>query len=117
MNPVEEYIERLPPDQRPLWHHLRWTILESGEHISEAIKYRLPFFLHKKRIWIYLNPVKGGIDVSFMDGTLMKEQAHIMRNDGRKRVSSYRVESVEDLNQEELVALIQSSLNLRATKK
>ncbi|NVK27435.1 MAG: DUF1801 domain-containing protein [Flavobacteriia bacterium] len=116
MNPVEEYIERRAPEERPLWNHIRFLILESGEGITEGIKYGLPFFMLHKRIWIYLNPVKNGIDVSFMDGVQFQEGQHLLRVDGRKRVGSYRVHSVDSINHEELGLLIGAAHNFKRRK-
>ncbi|KAB2810372.1 DUF1801 domain-containing protein [Phaeocystidibacter luteus] len=116
MNPVEEYIERKPPEERPLWHHLRFLILESGEGITEGIKYGLPFFMHHKKIWIYLNPIKGGVDVSFMDGVQFEGVQHLLRVDGRKRVGSYRVHSVESIVHEELELLIEAAHEFKRNK-
>ncbi len=112
MNPVEDYIEKQPPNLRGLWHHLRWFILSKDDQIDEAIKYNVPFFMLNKKNWIYLNPVKGGgIDVSFLNGTKLISARNLLRIDGRKLVGSYRVETLESFNHSELDYLISSSMS------
>lgn len=109
MNPVETYIEDRPSWQRPLLHHLRWLILESHPGVTEAVKWNLPVFaLHGKQ-WIYLSPLKDGVDISFMNGTRMTEYHDLLRIDGRKLVGSYRIGAIDSYDENELSLLLEAS--------
>lgn len=111
MNPVELYIDSQPESHRALWLHLRWFILSRYDDVREGIKYRIPFFILKGKNWIYLNPTKTGIDVSFMNGTRLIDVQYLLRIDGRKNVGSYHASSLEELNQNELEFLIDHSMH------
>lgn len=111
MNPVEEYIENQPDELRGLFHHLRWLILSKHDNVTESIQFKVPFFKLEGKNWMYINPTKKGLDVSFLNGTRLIDIQHLLRIDGRKMVGSYRVESLETLNQAELEFILNHSIH------
>ncbi len=112
MNPVETHIEKQDSQVRPLLHHLRLLILSVSDEVQESVKWSLPFFNYRGKIWCYLSPIKktGSVDVSFLNGTKIAYRFPVLRTEDRKRVASYRIESLEELDENELLTLIEASI-------
>ena len=98
LNAIDDFILKLPEEQRPMVDYLRTYIKSHDRGISERIAYGLPFFYYKKPL-CYLNILKNGVDLGFMDGNKLKHRQEFIA-DKRKRVRSLFFKWEEDVDLE-----------------
>jgi len=114
MKPVEEYILNQPEPYRSILLHVQAVVELSVPDIKLLYKFKIPFFYYKNKPFIYLNAShkKQYVDVAFMKGydlTLHQDQ---LNGEGRTLVKSLRYKSLEEIDNDVLVELIQAQILL-----
>ncbi|GAA4886039.1 hypothetical protein GCM10023311_06060 [Flaviramulus aquimarinus] len=100
--------------------YVRSIILNTLPELEERYSYRIPFYNIGKKPMIYLNILKGKdyVDVAFVQGVLLEKDFPILKNDNkRKQVRSIQLKSLEDLDHENFVALLQAANTLLSKSK
>ncbi len=101
--------------------YVRGLILNTLPEVIERYSYKIPFYNIGKKPMIYLNILKGKdyVDVAFVQGILLEKQFPILKNDNkRKQVRSIQLKTLEDLDQENFIALLHAaSKQLSQSKK
>jgi hypothetical protein len=118
VSPVEIYILEQPPELQPILKKLRYLILSASPQLEEKMVYKIPFFYCRKRI-LYLNPLKGGVDLGFCDGFMMGEN-QLLENKNRTQVRTIRFSKIADIDDESIIPLIHEAIlidQLRAARK
>ena len=105
MREVDEFILRVDEGRRDIviyLHHLFTDKLG----LKPKLRYRLPFYDHKK--WVcYVNPKKsGGVELVFLDGQSLHDPAGILDGTGRKRVSGIMIYELENIPEREIIDLV-----------
>lgn len=114
MKPAEEYILNQPEPYRSILLHVQAVVELSVPDIKLLYKFKIPFFYYKNKPFIYLNAShkKQYVDVAFMKGydlTLHQDQ---LKGEGRTLVKSLRYKSLEEIDNDVLVELIQAQILL-----
>lgn len=115
MNPAEAYILDKPEPWRSILMELR-VIICSIDEVTEAYKWRLPFYSIDKKMFCFLNFRKSYVDLGIPYGTqLKKNTSYLIDGENRKMLRSMRFYSLEDIDQEIVVAILQEArANLKA---
>lgn len=111
MNAVENFILSVDDDRRDLvvyLHHLFTDRLG----LKPKMRYRLPFYDHRK--WLcYVNPKKtGGVELVFLDGQSLDDSAGLLDSSGRKRVAGIMIYRLEDVPEQEILDLARQAMCL-----
>ena len=101
--------------------YVRSVILNTLPEVNERYSYKIPFYNIGKKPMVYLNVLNGKdyVDVAFVQGVLLEQDFPVLKNDNnRKQVRSIQLKTLEDLDQENFVALLNAASKLlKASKK
>ena len=119
MNSVETYITDFPNEEvQLLLHETHQFLLQVIPQVETAIKWKVPFYTYIKPL-CYLSPINSktsrrgdGVYLGFMNGYLMSSDYTILKTEGRKQIKVVYIHQVEDLYQEELMAILQEAMLL-----
>lgn len=121
MKPVDEYFINQKEPHQSIMLYVRSVILNTLPEVIERYSYKIPFYNIAKKPMVYLNILKGKdyVDVAFVQGILLEEKFPVLKNDNkRKQVRSIQLKSLEDLDQENFVELLnEASKLLKESKK
>ncbi len=109
---IDNYFLSLPEPNRSCMQALREHILAFDAQITEAWKYRLPFFLYKKKMFCYFwADKKTGLPyIGFVEGRNIN---HPMLEQGnRKRMKILQINPEADLPIEALDEIIREAMKL-----
>jgi hypothetical protein len=109
LNAIDDFILGLPEEQRPMVDYLREFIRSYDDGITERIAYGLPFFYYTKPL-CYLNILKTGVDVGFMDGNKITQRPEFIA-EKRKRVRSILFRWEEDIDLDVLKSVLDEAIN------
>ena len=115
MNPVEEYILRQREPFQSMMLYVREVIKHAVPEVEEKFSYRIPFYHYKGKPMLYLNVLKGTnyLDIAFMRGTILQNEFPEMKDyNNRKTVRSLQMTSLENMDGERLVAVVQAAAEL-----
>ncbi|MCK6602126.1 MAG: DUF1801 domain-containing protein [Bacteroidetes bacterium] len=90
MNPVEDWIFRLPPDLQSLAAQAREIILNQNQKISEKISFGVPFYSYLGWM-VYISVHKGGLDITFLRGHELSDTHQILDARNRTMVKSLHI--------------------------
>ncbi len=121
VKPVDTYFLNQKEPYQSIMLYVRSVILNTLPEVEERYSYKIPFYNIGKKPMVYLNILKGRdyVDVAFVQGVLLEKQFPVLKNDNkRKQVRSIQIKTLEDLNQENFVALLhEASALLDKSKK
>lgn len=120
MKPVDTYFLNQKEPYQSIMLYVRSVILNTLPEVEERYSYNIPFYNMGKKPMIYLNILKGTnyVDVAFVRGILLEKQFLILKNDNnRKYVRSIQLTSIEDLDQENFIALLYAASALLTKSK
>ena len=112
MNAVEDFMLEKKGDQKDLllYFHLLFTEKCS---LDSKIAYGIPFYYHKKKWVVYLNPDKrSGVEVGFPNGYKMKDTHGTLDSKGRKMVKSLELNRLEEVQEELMLELLKDALEV-----
>ena len=112
MNPAEAYILKQEEPYKSILLQLQTIIEAIAPDVQLLYKYRIPFYYHNGFPICYLNQSKDYVDLAFWHGEqLQKYRKHFVKTN-RKVVTSLRYKSVDDINDEIVVYVIQKQLEI-----
>jgi hypothetical protein len=113
---LPEFYAGLSDHQRAIAERLRELILSAHPGISEKLNWGVPCFRLNK--WfIYLNGLKGdAIDLCFMQGFQLTDEAGLLEGRGRKMVRSIKISSLAGIQTDVLLTLIFEAIDLDLTR-
>ena len=87
------------------------TIIEAVAPNAELLyKYRIPFYYNNGFPLCYLNQSKDYVDLAFWHGDQLKKYREHFVTTNRKVVTSLRYKTIEDINDEVVVYVIEQQL-------
>ena len=94
---IDNHFLKMQEPNRSCMQAIRDYILGFNSQITEAWKYRLPFFLYKKKMFCYFWADKktGQPYIGFVEGRNMNH--HLLEQGNRKRMKILRINPEEDL--------------------
>jgi len=121
VKPVDQYFINQKEPFQSIMLYVRSVILNTLPEVEERYSYKIPFYNIGKKPMIYLNILKGKdyVDVAFVQGILLEKDFPVLKNDNkRKQVRSIQLKTLEDLDQENFIALLhEATKSLNESKK
>ena len=115
MNPAEEYILNQQEPFRSIILHLRAVIETVIPEVAMKYKWGIPCFYAGKQPICYVNSVakKGYVDIAFWNSAHLTKHIELMVTKDRKVVKSLRYNSLEEINDEVLIEVLQEAYALK----
>ncbi len=116
MNPAEEYILSRDEPYRSILLHLKAVIEAVIPNVDMKYKWSIPCFYAGKHPICYLNASYKGkfVDIAFWNSAHLTKHIELMYSEKRKVVKSFRYKSLEEINDEVLVEVLQEAYELKA---
>lgn len=114
MRLTDEYIFRQPEKYQSILLHLISVFESEIPELELLFKWGIPYFYFHKKPFCYLAPnhKKGYVDAGFARGFQLKRNQEYLVDEKRNTVKSLRYSSLESINNEVLVDVIQEALSL-----
>ena len=114
MKPSEEYILKQSPEFQEIIYYVISVVEQEMDAIELLFKWGIPYFYFRKKPFCYLAPnhKKGFVDAGFARGFQLKRNQEYLVDEKRNTVKSLRYYSLETINNEILVDVIQEALSL-----
>ena len=116
MNPAENYILNQPEPFRSMLLHLQSVIEITVPEVDLKYKYRIPFYYIKGRPFCYLNRSKDYVDVGFWNAAHLSVHLELLCTEGRKMMKSLRYKSLEEIENEVLIAILKDAYGVKDKK-
>ncbi|TPN81733.1 DUF1801 domain-containing protein [Aquimarina algicola] len=116
MNPAENYILTQPEPYKTILLHLQVLIETTVPGVELLYKYKIPFYYIEKRPFCYLNATKGYVDVGFWNAGHITKNIEYMTTAGRKVMKSMRYNSLEDIQDQILIEILQDAYKVKDKK-
>lgn len=112
MNPAEAYILKQSQPYKSILLQLQ-AIIEAVAPNSELLyKWKIPFYYNNGIPLCFLNQSKDYVDLAFWHGDKIKKYREHFVTANRKSLTSLRYRSVQDINDEIIVYVIQEQLRI-----
>ncbi len=112
MNPAEAYILKQEEPYQSILLQLQ-TIIEAVAPNAELLyKWRIPFYYCNDIPLCYLNQSKNYVDLAFWHFDKMDEFTEHFVDANRKSIRSLRYKSIEDINDDVAVYVLQKQLEI-----
>ncbi len=115
MKPADLYILNQPEKYRNILLHIASVIEHTIPNVTLEYKWTVPYFYYKNKTLCYLNASHKHqfVDVGFAKGFQLKQnKQHLVVDNGRNTVKSLRYFSLEEINNEILISVIQEAITL-----
>jgi hypothetical protein len=114
MKLTDEYIFRQPEKYQSILLHLIAVFESEIRELELLFKWGIPCFYYKKKVFCYFNssPKKGFVDAGFFKGFQLKRNQEFLVSDKRNTIKSLRYYSLESINNEIVVDVIQEAVKL-----
>ena len=116
---VDDYINQQTSDHQQTLHWLRHLILTSDSGIREKISWNVPVYMYRKRPVCYLNVLRTAevaVDLAFMQGRQLPDDAGLLESRGRKTVKSLVVFTIGDPDEDVVRTYVQEALLLNENR-
>ncbi|WP_435414695.1 DUF1801 domain-containing protein [Polaribacter aestuariivivens] len=115
MKPAEEYILKQPEPYKSILLHLQILIESSFPNADLQFKWKIPFYYLDDKPFCYLNPSKkkGYVDVAFWVSAHLTKYNELLISENRKVVKSLRYRSIDDINEEVLLTVLEEAHQLK----
>ena len=120
MKPVDEYFISQKEPYQSIMLYVRSVILNTLPEVEERYSYKIPFYNIDKKPMIYLNVLKGKdyVDVAFVQGVLLENDFPVLKNNNkRKQVRSIQLKTIEDLDHQNFLQLLNKASELLSKSK
>jgi len=107
-NPVEHFIDKLPPHQKSLAHRVRTIVLDAIPEIDEGMKWKIPFYSFNG-ILCFINPVKEHIVLGFCNGAQLSDEHKLLSGSGRA-VKHVVIRKAGDIQKKKLRNLLHEAM-------
>lgn len=114
MNPAEDYILNQEEPYKSILLHLQVLIENNFNDVQLRYKYRIPFYYLDNTPFCYLNVPKNKdfVEVGFWASAHLSKYNEFLVSDGRKVVKSFRYQSVDAIDQEILLAVLEEAYSV-----
>ncbi len=114
MNPAESYILSQPEPFQSILLQLQSTIERTVPGISLKYKYRIPFYYLYGKPFCYLNQSADYVDLGFSRAAWLTVHQDKMESRGRKVMKSLRYRSLEDMDYDVLVEVLEEAREVQS---
>mgnify|MGYP000607097339 CR=1 FL=1 len=109
MNPAELYILNRPEPYKSILMHLQILVESTVKNVELKYKWKIPVYYVGKKPICYFNASlkKGFVDVAFWTSSDLSKFKDQLITENRKVVKSLRYYSLNDINEEVLIEILQ----------
>jgi uncharacterized protein YdeI (YjbR/CyaY-like superfamily) len=101
---VDAYIEAAAPFARPILQRIRATFHGACPEVTEALKWRQPFFLYRGKMLAVMGAFKSHVRFHFIHGSAQPDPHGLFRGDEENEAGALKLSTVEELPTEEVLA-------------
>ncbi|NNC69808.1 MAG: DUF1801 domain-containing protein [Flavobacteriaceae bacterium] len=114
MNPAEDYILRQEEPYKSILLHLQVLIEGRFNDLELRYKYKIPFYYLDGKPFCYLNvpKKKDFVEVGFWASAHLSKYNEYLVSDGRKVMKSFRYKSVDAINQEIFLGVLDEAYSV-----
>lgn len=112
MKPAEAYILNQKEPYRSILLQLQSIIEAVAPNAQLLYKWRIPFYYCNNIPLCFLNQSKDYVDFAFWHFEKMDQYTNFFVDTNRKSVRSFRYKSVDDINDDAIVYVIQKQLEI-----
>ncbi|MBV7270446.1 DUF1801 domain-containing protein [Winogradskyella luteola] len=112
MNPAEAYILKQPEPYKSILLQLTAIVEAVAPHAELLYKWKIPFYYCNGIPLCFLNQSKDYVDLAFWHFEKMDKFTECFVGANRKSIRSLRYKSVEDINDEVVVYVLQKQLEI-----
>lgn len=112
MNPAEAYILKQSEPYKSILLQLQAIIEAVAPNTELLYKWRIPFYYCNGIPLCYLNQSKDYVDLAFWHGERLQEFREYFVTTNRKSVTSLRYKSIDDIDDEVIIYVIQKQLEI-----
>ena len=115
MKPADLYILNQPENYRNILFHIIAVVENTLPEVTLEYKWRIPYFYYKKKPFCFLNVShkRGYVDVAFNKGFQLKDNLDsLIAGDARNTFKSLRYFSLEEINNDVLISVIEEAKSL-----
>lgn len=118
MNPAEEYILEQPEPFRSMLLHVQVIIENTLPEAELKFKWKVPFYYIGATPCCYLNVPKNKnyVDVGFWNAAHLTVNLEFMTTAGRKMMRSLRYKTLDDIDDNILIEVLQDAYAVRDKK-
>jgi hypothetical protein len=115
---IEEYISKLPDNEKKLLIKLRKIVLETLPGVKEKFSYGVPYYFGNTRIcfiWPASSPcsrLEKGVVLGFCKGYLLSNEQGILEQGGRTQVYTITYTSEKQIRQKVLKEILAEAMML-----
>ena len=102
-----------PEPFRGILLHLQSVIEHTVPGVDLKYKYRIPFYYLDGKPFCYLNQSKDYVDLGFWSAAHLTVHLEHMTTTGRKMMRSLRYKSLEEINNEILIDVLNDAFSVR----
>jgi hypothetical protein len=113
LNPAEAYILKQAEPYKTILLHLQAIIEAVAPNCKLLYKWRIPFYYNNGIPLCFLNQSKDYVDLAFWHFDQMDEYIEYFTIANRKSIRSLRYKSVEEINDEVVVYVLQKQLEIK----
>jgi hypothetical protein len=112
LNPAEAYILKQAEPYRTILIQLQAIIESVAPNAELMYKWRIPFYYNKGIPLCFLNQSKDYVDLAFWHFEKLEKYTEHFIDANRKSVRSLRFKSIEDINDEVIVYVLEKQLEI-----
>lgn len=112
MNPAENYILKQQEPFKSILLQLQVLIESSFPELELKYKWRLPYYYLNGTPFCFLHVSKGYVDVGLHKGYELQKHVEVLVGEKRTKIKSLRYFSVEDVQAEILLEVLEESKSL-----
>lgn len=116
MNPSEEYILKQPEPFKSILLHLQSIIELTVPEVDLKYRYKIPFYYINGKPFVYMNQSKDYVDLGFWHASKITVHLDKMTTAGRKVMKSLRYYSLEEIDNDVLIAVLQDAYSVKNRK-
>ena len=116
MNPAENFILNKTEPYRSMLLHLQMVIEHTLPDVELKFKWKVPFYYVGKRPVCFLNQSKDYVDVGFWNAAHLTVNIDQLTTANRKMMKSLRYKSLEEINDQILIEILQEAYKIRDKK-
>ena len=115
MNPAEHYIYNQPEPYKGILMHLQMMIETTLPGVELKFKWNIPCFYIGKSPICYLNAnyKKKFVDIAFWNSAHLTKNLNVLVSENRKVVRSLRYTTLEEIDNDILVDVLQDAYSIR----
>ena len=116
MDPASSYILSQPEPYRGILLHLQSVVELTIPDVQLKYKWRIPFFYVEGKPFCYLNRSKDYVDIGFFKAAYLTVHTELMVTQGRKVMKSLRYRSLEEIEDQVLIDVLEEAYRIRHKK-